>query len=232
VLAQYEPGARFVHSEQSTRVVMYLERRGTKVGLNLSEEVLDGIAKHSKHGGALAGYHDIPFTLEGQIVRYCDRLAYINHDIDDAVRAGVISEDELPQKAIATLGSRGSVRIETVVQDVISECRGKNEIRLSAPVLDAVETIKTFMFERVYLNEAAKTEEPKAKNIIKKLFTYYFDHPDEMPEEFTSGARAQDSKARRVCDYIAGFTDRFAIKKFKELFVEPVEDQIPLEWDV
>ncbi len=232
VMGRYEPGARFIHSEQSLRVVMYLERRGDKIGLNLTEEVLDGIAKHSKHGGALAGHHDVPFTLEGQIVRYCDRLAYINHDIDDALRAGVIREDELPAKAIETLGSRGSIRIETVVQDIIVQCRGRNEIKLSAPVLDAVETIKSFMFERVYLNEAAKTEEPKAQNIIKKLFSYYMEHPDELPEEFARGSPPGETLARRVCDYIAGFTDRFAIKRFKELFVEPVENEIPREWDV
>jgi dGTPase len=232
VMGRYEPGARFIHSEQSSRVVMYLERRGDKIGLNLTEEVLDGIAKHSKHGGALAGYQDVPFTLEGQIVRYCDRLAYINHDIDDALRAGIIREDELPPKAIETLGTRGSIRIETVVQDVIMQCRGRNEIRLSEPVLDAVETIKTFMFERVYLNDAAKTEEPKAQNIVKKLFSHYMEHPAELPEEYARGAQPQDALARRVCDYIAGFTDRFAIKKFKELFVEPMEAEIPREWDV
>ena len=232
VWAAYEPGARFIHSEQSLRVVMYLERRGEKIGLNLTHEVLDGIAKHSKHKGALAGYHDIPTTLEGQIVRYCDRLAYINHDIDDAVRAGVIHECDLPQQAVATLGSRGSVRIETVVQDVIHQCRGKNEIRLSDPVLDAVETIKSFMFERVYLNEAAKKQEPKAQNVVKRLFQYYMERPADLPPEFDGRDRPEDSLPRRVCDYVAGFTDRFAIKKFRELFVEPAEQQIPLEWDV
>jgi dGTPase len=232
VLGTYEPGGRFIHSQQSLRVVMYLERRGDKIGLNLTDEVLDGIAKHSKSGGALAARHDVPFTLEGQIVRYCDRLAYINHDIDDAIRAGIIHEAELPQQAIETLGTRGSIRVETVVQDVIAQCRGRNEIRLSEPVLEAVETIKTFMFERVYLNDAAKTEEPKAQNIIKRLFTYYMQHPDEMPPEYARGAQPGDSPPRRVCDYIAGFTDRFAIKKFRELFVEPAQLEIPREWDV
>lgn len=231
VLSVYEPGARFIHSQQSLRVVMCLERRGDKIGLNLTEEVLDGIAKHSKHGGALAGYDDVPYTLEGQIVRYCDRLAYINHDIDDAIRAGIIAQDELPRKAIETLGPSGSLRIETVVQDVIMQCRGRNEIKLSEPVLDAVETIKEFMFERVYLNDTAKTEEPKAQNVVRKLFTYYMEHADELPTEFVSGTLAEDSLARRVCDYIAGFTDRFAIKKFKELFLDPLESQIPREWD-
>ncbi|MBV8339326.1 MAG: deoxyguanosinetriphosphate triphosphohydrolase [Candidatus Eremiobacteraeota bacterium] len=232
VLGRYEPGTRFIHSEQSLRVVMYLERRGDKIGLNLTEEVLDGIAKHSKHGGALAGHTDIPATLEGQIVRYCDRLAYINHDIDDALRAGVIREDDLPRQAIDVLGSRGSVRIETVVQDVIEQCRGRNEIKLSQPVLDAVETIKTFMFEHVYLNEDAKTEEPKAQNVVRRLFEYYMEHPAELPEEFARGAQPGDSLARRVCDYIAGFTDRFAIAKFKELFLDSVVAEIPREWDV
>ena len=230
--AEYEPGAKFVHSQQSLRVVMYLERRGDKIGLNLSEEVLDGIGKHSKNKGALAGWQDLPFTLEGQIVRYCDRLAYINHDIDDAIRAGVIAEGDLPRKAVETLGRRGSIRIETVVQDMIAQCRGKNEIRLSDPVLEAVESIKEFMFRNVYLNDAAKVEEPKAQGIVKRLFAHYMDHPDELPEDFTRGLPADDSLGRRVCDYIAGFTDRFAIKKFRELFVDPAEALVPKEWDV
>jgi dGTPase len=228
----YEPGAKFVHSEQSLRVVMFLERRGEKVGLNLTEEVLDGIAKHSKHKGALAGWQDLPFTLEGQIVRYCDRLAYINHDIDDAIRAGVIRDEDLPRKAVDLLGERGSLRIETVVQDMILQCRGKNEIRLSDPVLEAVETIKEFMFKRVYLNDAAKTEEPKAQNIVKRLFAHYMEHPDQLPVEFSQGLPSDDSPGRRVCDYIAGFTDRFAIKKFRELYVDPLIEQLPKEWDV
>jgi dGTPase len=227
-----EPGARFIHSEQSLRVVMFLERRGEKIGLNLTEETLDGIAKHSKHKGALAGWQDLPFTLEGQIVRYCDRLAYINHDIDDAVRAGVISESDLPPAAVDVLGHRGPVRVETVVQDMIAQCRGKNEIRLSDAVLDAVESIKEFMFERVYLNDEAKGEEPKAQNIVRRLFEYYYQHPEALPAEFAQGLPADDSRGRRVCDYVAGFTDRFAIKRFRELFVDPVEAQVPREWDV
>ena len=228
----HEPGAKFVHSQQSLRVVMFLERRGDKIGLNLSEEVLDGIGKHSKNKGALAGWQDLPFTLEGQIVRYCDRLAYINHDIDDAIRAGVIAERELPRKAVETLGDRGSIRIGTVVSDMIAQCRGKNEIRLSDPVLEAVETIKEFMFRNVYLNDAAKLEEPKAQNIVKRLFERYLQHPEELPPEFTQGLPPDDSPGRRVCDYIAGFTDRFAIKKFRELFVDPLESLVPKEWDV
>ena len=227
----HEPGAKFIHSQQSLRAVMCLERRGDKVGLNLTEEVLDGIGKHSKNKGRLAGRQDLPFTLEGQIVRYCDRLAYINHDIDDAIRAGLIDEDDLPGKAVGVLGERGSIRIETVVQDMIAQCRGKNEIRLSDPVLEAVETIKEFMFRNVYLNDAAKREEPKAQNIIRRLFDYYMNNPNELPEEFAEGMPG-DSTGRRVCDYIAGFTDRFAIKKFRELFVDPVEVQVPKEWDV
>ncbi|HXW76809.1 MAG TPA: deoxyguanosinetriphosphate triphosphohydrolase [Candidatus Eremiobacteraceae bacterium] len=230
--AAVEPGARFVHSEQSLRVVTLLERRGEKIGLNLTEEVLDGIAKHSKHKGALAGWTDLPFTLEGQIVRYCDRLAYINHDIDDAVRAGVIGERDLPKAAVAVLGSPGPVRIETAVRDMIYRCRGKNEISLSDAVLDAVESIKEFMFQRVYLNDAAKGEEPKAQNIVRRLFAYYVEHPQDMPADFTRGHPAGETLGRRVCDYVAGFTDRFAIQRFKELILEPIEMQVPKEWDV
>jgi dGTPase len=230
--AQFEPGFKFIHSQQSLRVVMYLERRHDAPGLNLTEEVLDGIAKHSKNKGALAEWQDLPYTLEGQIVRYADRLAYINHDIDDAIRAGVISQDDLPQSALRVLGSRGSIRVQTVVEDMIYACRDKNEIRLSDKVLSAVETIKEYMYERVYLNAEAKTEEPKAQNIVKKLFAYYMEHPSEMPKEFTEALPAEDPLVRRVCDYVAGFTDRYAIKKFKELFVDPLELLLPKEWDV
>jgi dGTPase len=230
--AQYEPGFKFVHSQQSLRVVMYLERRHDAQGLNLTEEVLDGIAKHSKSKGALAGRQDLPYTLEGQIVRYADRLAYINHDIDDAIRAGVILQSDLPQSAMLVLGARGSIRIQTVVEDMIAACRDKNEIRLSDRVLDAVETVKEYMYERVYLNAEAKTEEPKAQNIVKKLFAYYMEHPNEMPTEFTLGLPPEDPLVRRVCDYVAGFTDRYAIKKFKELFVDPLDKLLPKEWDV
>jgi len=231
VWSEYEPGARFIHSQQSLRVVELLERRGDKVGLNLSYEVLDGIAKHSKHKGALAGYADIPSTLEGQIVRYADRLAYINHDIDDAVRAGIISERDLPAQAIAVLGQRGPIRIATVVEDMVAECQGKNDIKLSQPVLDAVEAIKEFMFTRVYFNEEAKREEPKAQNIVKELFRHYMTHLDELPEMYRQAPLAAESPARRVCDYVAGFTDRFAIKQFVELYPGR-ESLAPREWDV
>jgi dGTPase len=231
VWSEFEPGGRFIHSQQSLRVVELLERRGDKVGLNLTLEVLDGIAKHSKHKGALAGYTDIPSTLEGQIVRYADRLAYINHDIDDAVRAGIIAERDLPAKAITVLGHRGPIRIATVVEDMVAECRGKNEIKLSQPVLDAVEAIKEFMFTRVYFNEAAKREEPKAQNVVKRLFRHYMEHLEELPEMYRQEPLASDSPARRVCDYVAGFTDRFAIKQFVALFPGS-ESLAPREWDV
>ncbi len=220
-----------MHSQQSLRVVELLERRGDKVGLNLTYEVLDGIAKHSKNKGALAGYADIPSTLEGQIVRYADRLAYINHDIDDAIRAGIISERELPAKAISVLGARGPIRIETVVQDMVYQCRGTAEIKLSEPVLEAVEAIKEFMFARVYFNEAAKREEPKAQNIVKRLFRHYMEHLDELPEMFGQEPLAADTPGRRVCDYVAGFTDRFAIKQFVALFPGS-ESLAPREWDL
>jgi dGTPase len=231
IWSQYEPGARFIHSQQSLRVVELLERRGDKVGLNLTLEVLDGIAKHSKHKGALAGHTDVPSTLEGQIVRYADRLAYINHDIDDAVRAGIITERDLPAKAITVLGHRGPIRIATVVEDMIAECRGKNEIRLSEPVLEAVETIKEFMFKRVYFNDDAKREEPKAQHVVKQLFAYYIEHPGELPEMYRQAPLAGDSLPRRVCDYVAGFTDRFAIKQFIALFPDSA-GSAPREWDV
>ena len=134
-------------------------------------------------------------------------------------------------KAITVLGHRGPIRIATVVEDMVAECRGKNEIKLSQPVLDAVEAIKEFMFTRVYFNEAAKREEPKAQNVVKRLFRHYLEHLEELPEMYRQEPLASDSPARRVCDYVAGFTDRFAIKQFVELFPGS-ESLAPREWDV
>jgi dGTPase len=231
-VAAHEPHFRFIHSQQSLRVVMLLERRGDKAGLNLTEEVLDGIGKHSKHKGALAGGAMLPETLEGQVVRYCDRLAYLNHDIDDAIRARIIDEDELPEESVAVLGRSPSARLETLVHDMIAQCYGQPRVQLSDSVLTAIEALKDFMFERVYFNADAKAEEPKAQHVVKQLFAYYMANPEELPSEFRQPPLCDDPLARRVCDYVAGFTDRFAVKKYRELFVEPLERQIPTQWAV
>ncbi|PZR60760.1 MAG: deoxyguanosinetriphosphate triphosphohydrolase [Candidatus Eremiobacter antarcticus] len=213
-LASYEPGARFIHSEQSLRVVTCLERRGDKVGLNLNEEVLDGIAKHSKHKGALAGYHDIPFTLEGQIVRYCDRLAYINHDIDDALRAGVIAAGDLPAEPITVLGDTGPRRIDALVHDLVEHSAQAGEIVQGERVGGAMAALRAFMFERVYLGPQATQEHAKIEGVVRALFSHYCAHPDEIPESIPTG-----DLARRVTDYLAGMTDRFCIHAFERLSV-------------
>ncbi len=212
---------------------MCLERRGDKVGLNLTEEVLDGIAKHSKHGGALAGYADVPLTLEGQIVRYCDRLAYINHDIDDAIRAGIIAQEDLPRQAIETLGPQRPLRIETVVARR-HRCMPRRRTRSSSrePVLDAVETIKEFMFERVYLNDAAKTEEPKAQNVVEEAF--HLLHGASAASCRPSSLQAPLAATRwRAASAITSPASRTASRSRNLRSSSSIrcESQIPREWD-
>jgi dGTPase len=195
------------HNVQSLRVVEHLEYEGT--GLNLTWEVRDGILNHTGEG--------TPATLEGAIVRIADRIAYVNHDIDDAVRGGVLSADALPAGPVGVLGVTHGARIRTMVQDMIATSDASSAIRMSQPVWDAMMELRSFLFENVYLSERAKREEPKSDGVVKALFRYYFEHPDALPEEFRPGAPADLSQ--RVTDYIAGMTDRYAIGRYEELFV-------------
>ena len=192
----------FRHNEQSLRVVDFLEQGK---GLNLTQEVRDGILCHT-------GEQE-PFTLEGQIVRIADRIAYINHDIDDAIRGGVLTNSDLPKECIWILGADHRSRINTMVVDVVKTSMGQEKIRMSETVWEATKQLRNFLFENVYVGSLAKAEEEKAKHIIEELYTYYMDNPDALP------ASPNSSLSRTVCDYIAGMTDRFAIKQFRRLFV-------------
>lgn len=197
----------FRHNEQSLRVVDKVERKGR--GLNLTFEVRDGILKHTGE--------EVPQTLEGQIVRICDRIAYVNHDIDDALRAGVIKNEDLPREPLEVLGKTHGERINTLVVDMIEASSDLKAIRLSSGVEKALNDLRSWLFDAVYLNKDAKSEDEKAKTMLIKLFFYYYENPDRLPEAF----RPEDESdlPYYVCDYIAGMTDRFALNKFEELFV-------------
>ncbi len=207
-------GKPFRHNEQSLRVVDYLERDGE--GLNLTFETRMGILGHT------GDY--IPETLEGQIVRHCDQIAYVNHDIDDAVRAGILKNEDLPQEILEILGSTHTQRINTLVCDMIRTSRETGEILLSDKVQQALQDLRSFMFERVYRNPVAKSQESKAKEMLEKLFEYYVNQPEALPEDFHPQI-SFDGMERTVCDYIAGMTDKYAIDKYTEIFV-------PISWHV
>jgi dGTPase len=207
-------GKPFRHNEQSLRVVDVLEKDGA--GLNLSYEVRMGILGHT---GAF-----IPETLEGQIVRRSDQIAYVNHDIDDAIRAGILSDADIPRSIAAILGEDHSQRINTLVCDMIATSREAGQILLSPSVDQALKDLRSFMFEKVYYNPVAKGEEVKAKDMLRRLYDYYYTHPEKLPHDFQPQL-SFDGMERTVCDYIAGMTDKYAVDKYTELF-------IPMGWHV
>ena len=207
-------GQPFCHNEQSLRVVDILENAGA--GLNLTYEVRMGILGHTGPR--------IPETMEGRIVRWADRIAYVNHDIDDAIRAGILAREDLPKFVQKTLGITHSSRINTLVCDMIVTSREAGEITLSAPVEKALNALREFMFERVYRNPVAKGEEAKAKDMLKRMYEYYYNHPEALPEDFQP-QMSLEGMGRTVCDYIAGMTDNYAVDKYTELF-------IPMGWQV
>lgn len=207
-------GKPFNHNEQSLRVVDILEKDGE--GLNLTFETRMGILGHT------GDY--IPETLEGQIVRLADRIAYINHDIDDACRAGILNNQDIPKDIADVLGGTLSRRIDTLVQDIIQSSRGKNTIVRTPEVANAMERLRDFMFERVYRNPVAKGEDSKARDIIRMLYEYYMKHPQELPSDFQPQLDF-DGIERTVCDYIACMTDKYAVYKFSEIFV-------PIAWQL
>jgi dGTPase len=198
-------GRSFMHHEQSLRVVEELERDGE--GLNLCEPVRDGIVHHS-------GRAEPPATLEGKIVRLVDRVAYINHDIDDAVRAGVIAPSDLPAEAIAVLGDTGSHRIDALVHDLVEHSEAVGDIVQGERGGAAMAELRSFMFDRVYTGEGARREYGKIELVIRSLFNHYCDHPEEIPGSIPDG-----ELSTRVTDYIAGMTDRFCIRTFEALSV-------------
>lgn len=206
----------FQHNEQSLRVVDFLERRKeNKNGLNLSQEVRNGIMHHT-------GDKE-PFTLEGQIVKLADRVAYINHDIDDSLRAGILSLADLPDECLEVLGETHSDRIDTMVKDMINFSWDKEQIGMSPEIDRVTSNLRDFLFDNVYINSVAKKEECKARRLLTELFKFYEENPTEMPEEYKKRAES-GSKEQAIIDYIAGMTDRYAIKKGRELF-------IPTPWD-
>ncbi len=200
-------GRPFRHAEQSLRVVDHLEREGR--GLNLTWEVRDGIVNHPWSMPP-------PATLEAQVVRFADRIAYVNHDVDDAIRAGVLTEDDLPDEAVEVLGRTHGERIDTLVNDLVRSSGEGSEVRLSQAVGHALNVLRDFMFERVYLRGGAREEQEKAVALIRALFAYYLDHPDQIPEEYH---RAPGDVPTRIADYIAGMTDRYALRTYERLFL-------------
>lgn len=199
----------FKHNEQSVRVVEVLEKHGE--GLNLTWEVLDGIRNHKSAG--------MPATLEGQIVRLSDKIAYVNHDIDDAVRAGIMNEEELPKELRKVLGNSKRERLNTLTHDVIVNSMDKPKICMSEEVREALMELRTYMFTHVYENPLAKGEEDKAIRMVEDLYSYYETHMEKMPEQYLKQLQKGEMPEIAVCDYIAGMTDNFAVKKFEEIFI-------------
>jgi len=207
-------GRPFRHNEQSLRVVDILEKDGQ--GLNLCNEVREGIVGHT---GPVT-----PKTLEGQIVRRADQIAYVNHDIDDAIRAGILTAEDIPRDIAAILGENQRDRINTLVCDMIFTSREAGSICMTPQIQKALADLRSFMFARVYHNPVAKGEESKARDMLQMLFRFYVDHPEQLPADFQPQL-SFDGLGRTVCDYIAGMTDNYAIEKFNEIFV-------PSGWNV
>ena len=198
----------FRHNEQSLRVVDTLESDGN--GLNLTEEVRDGIRCHS-------GTH-FPHTLEGECVRRADRIAYLNHDLDDALRGGVLREFELPADCLKVLGASHGERINRMIADVVENSQEGDRLAMSPVMQSAMDGLREFMFERVYRDEWRAAEERRCESVIRHLFSYYSDHPGEMPEEFLLIVY-REGTARGVCDFLSCMTDRYAIRTYQKLFV-------------
>ena len=200
----------FKHTEQSVRVVQVLEKQWR--GLNLTWEVVDGIRNHKSTGK--------PATLEGRIVQLSDKIAYINHDIDDAIRGGILREEDLPKKYTDILGNRTKDRLNTMVHDVITYSMDKPAVNMSPEVEWALKGLREFMFENVYQNPVAKSEEVKAIHMITNLYEYYMKHIDALPKEYIQMMEEREiRKEQIICDYIAGMTDTYAVKKFQEYFI-------------
>ena len=206
VLNRLVPGG-FRHNEQSLRVVEVLEEGR---GLNLTREVRDGILKHTGK--------EIPQTLEGQIVRIADRFAYINHDIDDALRGGILKPEDLPVAEMTYLGDSTSQRLNTMILDMIENSMERDEIRISSPLQQVMDSLRSFMFENVYVASKAKQEEKKTLRVVEQLYEYFRDHPARLPAS-DYASRSEEPPDRRICDYIAGMTDRFIISLFREVFI-------------
>ncbi len=208
----------FFHEAQSVRVVEVLEKDGK--GLNLTWEVLDGISNHS--------LSSMPHTMEGKIVRLSDKIAYVNSDVDDAIRGGIIRGSDLPELSKKVLGNSLRERLNICIHDVISESKNQHEISMSEEVWNAFMELRTFMNEHVYSHSEAKMEEGKAEHMVQELYSYYVSNPDKLPPEFKKIAESEElnySKERAACDYVAGMTDQYAIAIYENLM-------IPKRWDI
>ncbi len=200
----------FKHHEQSLRVVEKLEKKGR--GLNLSKEVRDGILCHQTESK--------PSTLEGKIVRLSDKIAYINHDIDDAVRGQILKEEEIPKEFTKILGTSSRARLNKIIHDIVTHSYGKDDIIMSMEVETSMKGIRQFLFKNVYTNPKAKSEEEKAKRMLHEIFNYYKENPDKLPDEYIKSIKSNEESIERVvCDYVAGMTDRYAISIFKDIFM-------------
>ena len=200
----------FAHYKQSIRVVEFLEKDGQ--GLNLTWEVRDGILNHRTSGN--------PSTLEGKAVRLSDKIAYINHDIDDGIRAGILKESDIPSEYTDVLGNSTKERLNTMISDIIMNSIVKNDLVMSEPVRKAMTELRKFMFESLYLNPTAKSEEAKADKLITELYRYYVANTDKLPDTYKRFITEFDERPEQVvCDYIAGMSDQYSISKFQEIFV-------------
>ena len=206
------------HYEHTQRIVERLEaapsslRGAVAGGLNLTRQVRDGIARHSSRA-------ELPSTLEGRIVRLIDRVAYINHDIDDAVRAGLLSEGELPAEPIEVLGHSGSARIDALVHDMVEHSEQAGDIVQGPAAGPAMARLREFMFERVYLGPAVRAEHEKIAAVLGRLFEHYVEHPELLPPSPAVAGESEEALAQRVTDYLAGMTDRYCIREYTELQV-------------
>lgn len=199
----------FHHNEQSVRVVERLEKDG--LGLNLTKEVRDGILNHQTKC--------TPSTLEGKIVRLSDKIAYINSDIDDAIRAGIIKEQDIPKKLTDVLGNSTNKRLNTLVHDIVKNSEDKNEICMSEQVKEAMFELRSFLFASVYTNPVAKGEEKKVDHVVHALYDYYIENESELPEEFQQLLREGEPSYRVVCDFIACMSDRYAVNLYKDIMI-------------
>lgn len=214
-LNELRPGG-FKHNEQSVRVVESIEKEGR--GLNLTWEVIDGIRNHKTSGR--------PSTLEGQIVRLSDKIAYINHDIDDAIRGGILREEDIPKKYTDVLGTSVKGRLNTLVHNVIINSVDRPVIQMSEEVHEAMQGLRVFMFEHVYRNPVAKKEEGKAIHMITNLYEFYIKNPEFLPEQSQNMLKKGEELSQVVCDYIAGMTDTYAVKKFTGIFYPRILEKL------
>ena len=198
----------FSHNKHSLRIVDVLENNGQ--GLNLTFEVRDGILNHPTSGS--------PLTLEGKVVQISDKIAYINHDIDDAIRGKVLAQQELPKKCLNVLGDTCRERISCIIQSIVKESDMKNDILMGTEVKEAFYNMREFLFQHVYVGSVAKEQEGKAKRVIGELYQYYMHHLEQLPNSYKERLKTGDSKKQIVCDYIAGMTDRYAINAYRDLF--------------